>query len=269
MKLGLLTYNVAPSWDLATLLGKAKALGFEGVSFRVDRGHAHGVELNLNPAQRQEVREGVAAAGLEICGLSGGCYYDSLDTEELRQQIEHTKDLLQLTADVGAPGLKVFGNNFHEEEGVPRQQTIKQIVSALKECAQFGAELGVEVRFEMHGDLNPWQYSVKIMEIADESNLSLIYNSDPRDVVDGSIRETLEHIRPWLRHVHLHDLSDTFPYRELFRFLVEVNYDGYTVAELPGSPDPERVLRYFRALWQAYVDLALKGVTECLDLAWN
>ena len=29
-------------------------------------------------------------------------------------------------------------------------------------------------------------------------------------------------------------------------------HDGYTLAEIPESPDPERVLRYFRALWLAY-----------------
>jgi len=256
MKLGLLTYNIARDWDLTTLLDRAKALGFDGVSFRVDRGHAHGVELSLTPAERQAIREQVAAAGLEVCGLSSGCYYDAVDGTELRRQIEHTQALLQLAADVGAPGLKVFGNNFHEEEGIPRRRTIEQIASALKECAQFASHLGVEVRFEMHGDLSPWRYSVQVMELADEANVGLIYNSDPQDVVHGSIRETLEHVHPWLRHVHLHDLADPFPYCELFHFLVGMGYDGYTVAELPESSDPMRLLRYFRALWQAYVELA-------------
>ena len=263
MKLGLVTYNLARSWDLSTLLDKAKALGFEGISFRVDRGHGHGIELNLSPAQRHEVRERAAAADLEICGLSSGCLYDALDPKELHEQIEHTKALLQLASDVGASGLKVFGNNFHEEEGVSRQDTMQQIASSLKECAQHAADLGVEIRFEMHGDLNPWPYSVRVMELADEPNVSLIYNSDPRDVVEGSLRDTLEHVRPWLRHVHIRDLSDPFPYRELVQFLVDMGYEGYTVAELPGSPDPERVLRYFCALWRAYLDLATHSGPGC------
>ena len=255
MKLGLLTYDIARDWDLSTLLRTAKDLGFDGLSFRVDRGHAHGVELSLPHSQRQRVRDEVTAVGLEVCGLSSGCYYDTLDPRELRAQIEHTKELLQLAADVGASGLKVFGNNFHEDEGVPRERTIHQIARALKECAQSGADVGVEVRFEMHGDLAPWPYSEQVMELTDEPNVGLIYNSDPRDVVKGSIRETLERTRPWLRHVHLHDLSDPFPYRELCQFLVEVAYDGYAVAELAGSTDPARVLRYFYTLWQAYLEL--------------
>lgn len=265
MKLGLLTYNMARSWDLFTLLDRAKRLGFDGISFRVDQAHAHGVELNLNPAQRRELRDQVTSSGLETCGLSSGCRYDALDVRELRGEIDHTKALLQLAADVGASGLKVFGNNFHEDEGVSRDQTIHQIALALRECAEFAAGLApastsvqssVKVRFEMHGDLNPWPHAVQLMELTDHPNVSLIYNCDPRDVVDGSIQDTLEHIRPWLRHVHIHDLSDPFPYGELFGFLVDMDYDGYMVGELPASSDPERVLAYFCALWRIHVDLA-------------
>lgn len=256
MKLGLLTYNIARHWDLPTLLAKAQRLGFEGVEFRVDRGHAHGVELDLAPAQRRAVRDQALEAGVEICGLGSGCQYDSPDPDELGEQIEHTKALLELTADVGAPGLKVFGNDFHEEEGIPREKTIGQVADALGECAKFAASLGVDVRLEMHGDLYHWSVNRQVMELADEPNLGLIYNSDPRDVVDDTVEEALSQIRPWLRHVHLHDLCDPFPYRGLFQFLNEIDYEGYTVAEIPDSSDPERVLRYYRALWQSYVDLA-------------
>jgi len=221
MKLGLLTYNMARSWDLPFLLDRAQALGFDGISFRVDQGHAHGVELSLSPVQRREVRDQVARLGLEVCGLSSGCRYDALDAGELRSQIDRTKALLQLAADVGASGLKVFGNNFHKDEEVSPDERMHQIAAALRECGEFAAgltsadsiaeasaESTVDVRFEMHGDLNPWQHSVRLMELADHPNVSLIYNCDLRDVVNGSIQDTLEHIRPWLRHVHLHDLSD-------------------------------------------------------------
>jgi hypothetical protein len=29
-----------------------------------------------------------------------------------------------------------------------------------------------------------------------------------------------------------------------------VNYDRFTLAEIPGSSDPERVMRYYAALWR-------------------
>lgn len=253
MKLALLTYNIARHWDLPTLLAKAKELGFAGVELRTDREHAHGVEVTLDEAGRRAVREQAAEAGAEICGLSSGSKYDALEKDELQEHIDHTKALVELCADVGAPGLKVFGNNFHEDAGVSKDTTVGQVAEALKECAQFAQQHGVEIRFEMHGDFNPWKYCVRVVELAGEPNVSLIYNSDRQDVQAGSIAEVWSHVAPYVRHVHLHDLTDDFPYGELFHLLQEAGYKGYTSAELPDSADPERVLRYYSALWEAYV----------------
>jgi hypothetical protein len=38
----------------------------------------------------------------------------------------------------------------------------------------------------------------------------------------------------------------------VFALLKIQNDQGFTLAEIPESPDPERVLRYFRSLWLAY-----------------
>lgn len=254
MKLALLTYNIARHWDLAALLSKAGETGFEAVELRTDRDHAHGVEVSLSQEERAQVRRQVQASGVALCGLSSGCKYDAVEEDELRQHIDHTKALIQLCADVGAPGLKVFGNNFHEDAGLSRDTTMCQVADALRECARFAQPLGVEVRFEMHGDFNPWKYCVRVVELAAEANLSLIYNCDGGDVAEGSIAEVWHHVAPYVRHVHLHDLYDPhFPYRELFHLLREAGYTGCTSAELPDSPDPERVLHYYRALWEAYL----------------
>ena len=56
-----------------------------------------------------------------------------------------------------------------------------------------------------------------------------------------------------MRARDLRDLTDAaYPWCELFALLNASGFDGYTLAEIPGSSDPDRVLRYFRALWAAY-----------------
>ena len=50
MKLGLVTYNLAFSWDLDTLIEKCGRLGFEGVELRTT--HKHGVEPSLTAKER-------------------------------------------------------------------------------------------------------------------------------------------------------------------------------------------------------------------------
>ena len=254
MRLGLLTYNIARRWDLPTLLEKAKEIGFEGVEFRVDLNHRHGVELDRTKEERRRIRELCEEAAVAVCGLGSGCRYDSPNPKVLQENIGRTKRLLQLTADVGAPGLKVFGNNFHEAEGVPREQTIKQVSGAVRECGLFAKDLGVDLRFEMHGDFNHWKYAVRVVREAGDGRVSLIYNSDRRDVVHGSVAETIGRVIQHVGHIHMHDLVDPeYPYREMLQIFKKAGYEGYCVAEIQESADPVRVLKYYVALWKAYV----------------
>ena len=56
--------------------------------------------------------------------------------------------------------------------------------------------------------------------------------------------------------VHLRDLFHAdYPFRRLFERLTASGYRGYTLAEIPESAEPLRVMRYFRALWLAYQNL--------------
>lgn len=254
MHLGLLTYNIAREWDLDTLLTKAKELLFEGVEFRVDAKHAHGVELERTGVERKEIVQKIADSGLINCGLGSACRYDSPDEGKLRESIERTKALLQLNADLGAPGLKVFGNNFHEDQGISKEATIEQVGKAVKECARTANDLGVELRFEMHGDFSPPEHCLKVLELADEPSLCLIYNSDRRDVVDGSVAQTIARVRKFVKHIHMHDIVDPeYPHQEMLRIFKDSGYDGFAVAEIQASSDPERVLKYFVALYHAYL----------------
>jgi hypothetical protein len=69
--------------------------------------------------------------------------------------------------------------------------------------------------------------------------------------VDGSVKPSFELLQPRIRSVHITDLyNPAYPWRELFTLLRASGYDRYTLAEIPESSDPERVLKYYRALWQ-------------------
>jgi len=149
VKLGLLTYDIAKDWDLPTLLDHAREIGFEGIEFRVDLNHRHGVEFDRTKEERKRIREMCRDAGVAICGLGSGCMYDSPNPKVLKENIERTKEFLELTADIGASGLKVFGNNLHEWEGISKEQTIRQVIEAVRKCALLAKDLGVDLRFRM------------------------------------------------------------------------------------------------------------------------
>ena len=45
------------------------------------------------------------------------------------------------------------------------------------------------------------------------------------------------------------ELFDPDAWAELFKLLNDSGYKGFCLAEIAGSSDPERVMRYYRALW--------------------
>ena len=249
-QLGTVTYNIAKDWDLDTIFRRLEALRYEGVELRT--GHAHGVEVGLSPARRAEVRKRFADSPVQLAGLGSAFEYHAADPAEVRRNIEGTKAYVRLAHDVGAPGVKVRPN------GIPKGETpesaIDRMGRGLREVADDADDFGVQIRVEVHGgSTQEFPTFARIIAAADHPNVYVCWNSNPTDVVDGSIRANFASVAPKIREVHLRDLIDeAYPWVELFALLATINFDGFTLAEIPESPDPDRVLRYFRALWLAY-----------------
>jgi sugar phosphate isomerase/epimerase len=250
-QLGIVTYNIAKDWDLDTILKRLEALKFAGVELRTT--HKHGVEVSLNAEQRREVRKKFADSPVELAGLGSAFEYQATDPAVVRKNIEGTREYVRLAHDLGCPGVKVRPNGI--PKGADLDATLRQIGRALHEVGEDAQGFGVEIRVEVHGAVTQEVPNLaRIIQYADHPNVYVCWNSNPTDVArDGSIRENFRLVAPKIREVHLRDLTDEqYPWRELFSLLAAQEYDGYTLAEIPDSADPERVLRYFRALWLAY-----------------
>ena len=120
------------------------------------------------------------------------------------------------------------------------------------EVGEFGEGFGVEIRVEVHGsETSKFPAFATIMREADHPNVKVCWNSNGTDLIDGSIEPAFEMIGPRIGMVHINELYSGYPYRTLFGLLKKSGYDGFTLAEIAGNPEPERLLRYYRALWDA------------------
>lgn len=249
-QLGIVTYNIAKDWDLDTLLKRLAALRYDGVELRT--GHAHNVEVNLTKARRDEIRRRFEDSPVQLAGLGSAFEYQAADPAVVRRNIEGTKEYVRLAHDIGSPGVKVRPNGI--PRGADLDATLRQIGGALHEVGEFAAGFGVAIRVEVHGAVTQELGNfAKILRYADHPNVYACWNSNPTDVKDGSIKQSFALVADRIHEVHLRDLTDeSYPWRELFALLKARNYEGFTLAEIPESRDPERVLRYFRALWLAY-----------------
>jgi sugar phosphate isomerase/epimerase len=249
-QLGIVTYNIAKDWELSTILTKLDALGYEGVELRTT--HAHKVEVNLTKPQRDEIRRRFEDSAIQLAGLGSAFEYQSTDPATVRANMDGTKEYVRLAHDLGAPGVKVRPNGI--PKGAELDTTLQRIGRALHEVGKDAADFGIQIRVEVHGAVTQQlENFAKILHYADHPNVYACWNSNPTDVENGSIKETFALVGDRVEEVHLRDLTDEkYPWRELFALLTARNYEGFTLAEIPESPDPDRVLRYFRALWLAY-----------------
>lgn len=255
MKLGFVTYQIGKDWDVPQIIEVCGNTGFEGVELRTT--HAHGVEAEMNADQRAAVRKQFEDGGVEIAGIGTAFDYHSDDPAVVKENVAGTIEYAKLAADLGCPGVKVRPNGLQVDKGIPEEKTLEQIGLAVRECAQAAADLGVAIRVEVHGRETKEPRRMRaIMDHADHDNAYLCWNSDFGEVGDdGTIQDAWDLMGHKVGLVHITELWKTeYPWRELFAKLKAAGYDGYTLAEIPASDDAERLLRYYRALWQAYQD---------------
>jgi len=248
--LGIVTYNIAAEWDVPTILRVCKEAGLAAVELRTT--HKHGVEPTLSAEKRQEVKQRFADAGITLWGLGTVCEFHSPEPSVVQKNIETCKAFLQLSHDLGGRGVKVRPNGL--PKNVPEEKTLRQIGESLVPCGKEAANLGLEVWVEVHGGGTSSPPRMKtIMETANLPNVGVTWNSNKEDIKDGSVRPYFELLKPWIKSCHINALYGSYPYRELFSCLKEMNYDRVTLVEIPEKLDPVNgllLLKYYKRLWQ-------------------
>ena len=253
MKLGTVTYNLAQDWDIETIIKNCEAAKFEGVELRTS--HAHKVEVNLTKDQREEVKQRFQNSSVELMGLGSTFDYHTPDPEKLKKDIAATKEYIILAHDVGATGVKVRPNGLPKE--VPKEKTLQQIGRALRELGTFGEQYGIVIRLEVHGAGTSLLPNIRaILDAADHPGVGVCWNSNDTDLDGDGFDKNFDLVKHKIFSVHLRDLFlEDYPFRKLFRRRNDIQFSGFCLAEISPSPDPVRVMKYFRSLWLAYQDL--------------
>ncbi len=251
MRLGMVTYNMGKDMDLPTLIAFCEETGLEGVELRTT--HAHKVEVDLTAAQRADVKRRFADSKVELAGLGSAFEYHSPDPAVVKENIEGSIAYARLAAEVGASGIKVRPNGLPEE--VPVEKTCDQIGKALNQVATFAADLGVEVRLEVHGrNSSDPRIIRKIMDYADHPMATVCWNSNQGDMDENkSIEASFNLLKDKITHCHITDIGVyQYPWQDLFNRLKAMDYRGWCLAEIQPNEQPDRFMKYYRTLFDLY-----------------
>ncbi len=241
LKLGMMTYRLGMKWDIDTIIKNCTEAKFEHVELRTT--HAHGVEVTLSSAERAAVKKRFQDVGLAI-SLASGYRYNSPDPAILKKNIEGTKEYTLLAKDVGAIGIRVFGDNAKDDK------MMQQIGEALAEVGEYGYQNGVEIRV---CDDGPAIGVIKQnIEASKSPHVYVNWNCPMSDTEGEGFEANFNSVAHLIRNVHLRDLYNEYPWRLFFSLLSKSGYKGYLDAEIPGvEGDPVRFMKYYRSLFLA------------------
>jgi sugar phosphate isomerase/epimerase len=173
MKLGLYSITYLGLWyrgealTLPEMIARAREYGYDGIE--IDGKRPHGNPLDWPTARCRELRSLAEDEGIEIYAVAANNDFSNPVPEVREAQICFVRDLIRMTADFGAPALRVFlawwGVTRHPQlatydiaEGywpIVHEKFADEEIwgwcrEALVECARYAGDYGVTLALQNH-----------------------------------------------------------------------------------------------------------------------
>ncbi len=239
-------------WDFADACRAIRKIGYSGIEiapFTLGEKPA-----DVSAARRKEVRDIMAAEGLEFAGLHWimvspkGLHVTTPDAELRRKSWEHIRDLVDLCADLGgnksSNGVMVFGspNQRKTTGGLSREEATRHMEEGLAATAPHALSRGVTILLEalplnQSDVVQSLGEAVSIVERIDSPAIQTMFD------VHNAVDETEPHPalveRYWkhIRHIHVNELDGShcgardYDFHPLLETLRRLDYRGWVSLE--------------------------------------
>jgi sugar phosphate isomerase/epimerase len=197
MKVGLYSITYLGLWylgeplTLPQIIGRAKQYGYDGIE--IDGKRPHGNPLDWSTARCRDLRSRADGEGIEIYAVAANNDFSNPVPEVRESQICMVRDLIRMTADFGAPTLRVFlawwGVTRHPQlatydiaEGywpiVHEKFSVEEIWDwcreALVECCRYAGDAGITLSLQNHKPLiNDHNDLLRMVKEVDSPHLKL------------------------------------------------------------------------------------------------
>ena len=153
--------------------------------------------------------------------------------------------MADLAAELGAPGLRVFGDTI--QPGADRASTQSWIAESIRELAEIIATRGVEVWIENHGDFSAAKEAAAILAQAACPRVGVVW--DPANSFAASREQPAEGaalLQAAIRHVHMKDLQHN---QNVWRYVLTGEGD-FPLLDLKSALDRLRYERFLSFEWE-------------------
>jgi len=207
-----------PEMSLDAMLAHAAKLGYDGVEPRL--GHAHGIGPEATARDRERVRRTFEDSKVNLCCIaSQGNFADPAKRDET---VDLNRCIIEMAGDLACPCIRIFGGKLPEE--MSREQAVEEVAEALCGLTEEAEKAGVTLCMETHDGWCDPEDLATLMKRVDHPCLGVNWDMmHPTRAVGVPVEQGYSTLRPWIRHVHIHDA--VYPDPLAFRPCGEGDYD--------------------------------------------
>ena len=278
MKYAFMSFST-PDSTLSEMINLAQRFGYDGLEPRTDADHAHGIEVTADADTRRAIADQAAAGSIELCCLATSLRY--ADPAVADAVVRESHERIDLAGDLGVPTLRVFGGKI--PDGLEREAAIDSMAGLLASVADHAHERGVTLCIETHDDWCDPKHVAAVLRQVDHPAVATNWDiMHPVRVCRYTMDEAFEILKPWIRHVHVHDgagpeqatfdaigtgdIDDMMPigtggidHRRALELLHGINYAGYLSGEwIKWEPYEIHLPREIATLRQFEAELGLE-----------
>ncbi|MGV3530584.1 MAG: sugar phosphate isomerase/epimerase family protein [Flavisolibacter sp.] len=125
-----------------------------------------------------EVKKAAFQLGLDISGTGVRNDFADPDPAKRAADVKHVKEWIDVAAKLGAPVVRIFSGNIPEGMEDKWDSIAQYMAAAIRECADYGAEKGVLVGVQNHGDfLKTADQTIKLVKLVNSEWFGVIVDT--------------------------------------------------------------------------------------------
>jgi sugar phosphate isomerase/epimerase len=257
MKLSYMTF-LYPALDHNGIIGKALQYGYDGIEWRAEAKHNHGVEIGAPVAQIREIRNAVAAAGLASSCLATSVKFCSPDLKERDANLERMYRFVDLAAEIGAPCIRFFADPIPNTGRGARAESYRVQAPYMAKGAEYAAKAGVKLALETHSVFRAFDAGEVLFQAGYPAALWINWHLEHCINNGEDVDEAYRHVKGRVTHAHF--LMSPHVEREMELLADEGFKDFFSVETFPkGEVEADGILAEQAAGWRS----ALSKIAPC------
>ena len=236
MKVAFMTF-ACPAFSLDEVLTAAKKYGYDGVEPRIDAKHNHGIEADASAAWRAEAKRKFAESGIANCCLATSLQFIG------DQAVADAPARIDLAADLGVPGLRVFCGPIPKGQQMSIADVVKRVADNLMKVADYAKQRKVELWLETHDTVRHGKPVGEIIDLCKHPSILANYDIMHPFCNGEPLEDTFKALHGKVRHTHFHDAKagggvnivnigeGVVPMPQIIRFLKAEGFQGHLSGE--------------------------------------